>query len=220
MQALCILSFALCAGCHTGDKVAYMLYTPLIPLCLPLRVLCVLCGPLPQNTSPTNPVYPEHNHHPGSTTMQRRLIITSAISIAAIAPLTHMTACESSQIRDLLNSPTAMDLLSPILKDAANNYIANLTDLAAMLADINSLQGVIAFIDQIQPTLDQLKTAYQTLENTTPEERKWLWDAFGPKLTDANTAFLNQSQTLTNNTTWSRLLKPALEQIELFKQPS
>jgi len=152
--------------------------------------------------------------------MQRRLIITSALSIAAIAPLTSMTACESSQIRDLLNSPTAMDLLSPILKDAANNYIANLTDLAAMLADINSLQGVIAFIDQIQPTLDQLKTAYQTLENTTPEERKWLWDAFGPKLTDANTAFLNQSQSLTNNSTWSRLLKPALEQIELFKQPS
>tara|TARA_R100000657_G_C4587379_1_gene47453 strand:+ start:319 stop:423 length:105 start_codon:yes stop_codon:yes gene_type:complete len=26
-----------------------------------------------------------------------------------------------------------MDLLSPLIKDAANNYIANLTDLASML---------------------------------------------------------------------------------------
>ncbi len=149
--------------------------------------------------------------------MHRRLIITSAISIAAITPLTSMSACSSTQIRDLLNSPTAMDLLSPILKDAANNYITNLTDLAAMLGDINSIQGVIAFIDQIQPTIDQLKSAYQTLENTTPEERQWLWEAFGPKLTDANTAFLNQSQTLTDNTTWSRLLQPVLDKVQLFQ---
>lgn len=149
--------------------------------------------------------------------MPRRLIITSTLSIAAIAPLTSMTACESSQIRDLLNSPTAMDLLSPLIKDAANNYIANLTDLAAMLADINSIQGVIAFIDEIQPTIDQLTSAYQTLASTTPEERKWLWEAFGPKLTDANTAFLTQSEALTNNGTWSRLLKPVLDNVELFQ---
>lgn len=149
--------------------------------------------------------------------MPRRLIITSAISAAVLTPLPIMTACESSQIRDLLNSPTAMELLSPLLKDAANNYIANLTDLTAMLADSNSLQGVIAFIDQIQPTIDQLKSAYQTLASTTPEERKWLWEAFGPKLTDANTGFLNQSDALADNNTWSRLLKPVLDNVELFR---
>ena len=66
--------------------------------------------------------------------MPRRLLLTSVVCCTAIiAPLTSMTACESSQIRDLLNSPTAMDLLSPLIKDAANDYIANLTDLASML---------------------------------------------------------------------------------------
>lgn len=148
--------------------------------------------------------------------MPRHLIITTAISAAVLTPLPTMTACESSQIRDLLNSPTAMELLSPLVKDAANSYIANLTDLAAMLGDINSLQGVIAFIDQIQPTIDQLKSAYQTLENTTPEERRWLWEAFGPKLSDANAAFINQSEALADNNTWSRLLKPVLDKVELF----
>ncbi len=152
--------------------------------------------------------------------MPRRLTHTAAISIAIIAPVSAvstMSGCESTQIRDFLNSPTAMDLLSPLIKDAANNYIADLTNLAAMLAEINSLQGVLAFIDQIQPTIKQLNTAYQTLASTTPEERQWLWEAFGPKLNSANTAFITQSESLTNNSTWSRLLNPVLDNIELFK---
>ncbi len=154
--------------------------------------------------------------------MPRPLILNTSLTIAIFVPLSTiptislMSGCESTQIRDLLNSPTAMDLLSPLIKDAANNYIADLTNLAAMLADIKTLQGALAFIDQIQPTLKQLNTAYQTLASTTSEERQWLWEAFGPKLNTANTAFLNQSESLTNNT-WSRLLTPVIDNVELFK---
>lgn len=150
--------------------------------------------------------------------MPRRLRLSATVCCTAIiAPLPAMSGCSSTQIRDLLNSPTAMELLSPLIKDAANNYIANLTDLTTMLGEINSLQGVIAFIDQIQPTIDQLKSAYQTLANTTPEERQWLWEAFGPKLNDANKGFLAQSETITGNRTWSLLLTPVLDRVELFK---
>lgn len=128
-----------------------------------------------------------------------------------------MTACESSQLGNLLNSPTAMDLLSPLVKDAANSYIANLTDLTSMLSDINSLQGVLSFIENIQPTIDQIRSAYNTLASTTPEERRLLWEAFGPKLRDANSSFLNQSEELTDNSSWSRLLNPVLDRVELFQ---
>lgn len=128
-----------------------------------------------------------------------------------------MTACESSQLGNLLNSPTAMDLLSPLVKDAANSYIANLTDLTSMLSDINSLQGVLSFIENIQPTIDQIRSAYNTLASTTPEERQLLWEAFGPKLRDANSSFLNQSEELTDNSSWSRLLNPVLDRVELFQ---
>jgi len=149
--------------------------------------------------------------------MQRRLIISTALCTAILAPMPVMSGCESTQIRDLLSSPTAMDLLSPLVKDAANNYIANLTSLTGMLGEINSLQGVLAFIDQIEPTIDQLKSAYNTLASTTPEERKWLWEAFGPKLNDANSGFLAQSDDLTGNGTWSQLLSPVLDKVELFQ---
>jgi len=149
--------------------------------------------------------------------MQRRLIISTALCTAILAPMPVMSGCESTQIRDLLSSPTAMDLLSPLVKDAANNYIANLTSLTGMLGEINSLQGVLAFIDQIEPTIDQLKSAYNTLASTTPEERKWLWEAFGPKLNEANSGFLAQSDDLTGNGTWSQLLSPVLDKVELFQ---
>lgn len=128
-----------------------------------------------------------------------------------------MTACESSQLGNLLNTPTAMDLLSPLVKDAANSYIANLTDLTSMLSEINSLQGVLSFIENIQPTIDQIRSAYNTLASTTPEERQWLWEAFGPKLRDANSSFLNQSEDLSDNSSWSRLLNPVLDRVELFQ---
>lgn len=149
--------------------------------------------------------------------MQRRHILKAALCTAILAPMPMMSGCESTQIRDLLSSPTAMDLLSPLVKDAANNYIANLTSLTGMLGEINSLQGVLAFIDQIEPTIDQLKSAYSTLASTTPEERQWLWEAFGPKLNEANSGFLAQSEDLTGNGTWSQLLSPVLNKVELFQ---
>jgi hypothetical protein len=147
----------------------------------------------------------------------RSILLRAALCSAILAPLPTMTACESSQLGNLLNSPTAMDLLSPLVKDAANSYIANLTDLTSMLSDINSLQGVLSFIENIQPTIDQIRSAYNTLASTTPEERRLLWEAFGPKLRDANSSFLNQSEELTDNSSWSRLLNPVLDRVELFQ---
>jgi hypothetical protein len=147
----------------------------------------------------------------------RRLILPTTLCTLFIAPLPTMSGCESTQLRELLSSPTAMDLLSPLVKDAANSYISNLTDLTAMLGDINNLQGVLRFIDLIEPTINQLKSAYQTLASTSPEERKWLWEAFGPDLKSVNSGFLNQSDALTDNSTWSRLLNPVLENVELFQ---
>ena len=149
--------------------------------------------------------------------MQRRLVASTVLCTAILVPLPAMSGCETAQLGNLLSSPTAMELLSPLVKDAANSYISNLTDLTAMLGDINSLQGVLNFIDMIEPTIDQLKSAYNTLASTTPEERKWLWEAFGPKIKSANTGFLNQSEDLTGNSTWTKLLNPVLDKIELFQ---
>lgn len=148
---------------------------------------------------------------------RRTLIIAAALTTGTITPMTTMTGCESTQIGSILNSKTAMDLLSPLVKDAANSYIANLKNLTNMLGGLDNLSAVMDFLNMIEPTINDLKSAYNTLASTSPEERKWLWEAFGPKLNNANKGFLNQSEDLTNNSSWSRLLNPVLDKVELFQ---
>ena len=128
-----------------------------------------------------------------------------------------MSGCETTQLRSILGSQTAMDLLSPMVKDAAKAYITDLTSLSGLLGNVDSIQGVMNFVSDIQPTIDQLKKAYQTLANTSGDERRWLLEAFGPDIRDANAKFLNISDEATSDWAWKQLLKPVLEKVALFE---
>lgn len=152
------------------------------------------------------------------TNAPRKLILTACISAGIIAPATSMTSCSSAPIRDLLTSSSAMDLLSPLVKDAANSYIANLNSLTSMLGNLDSISAVIDFLKLVEPTINDLQSAYSTLASTSAEERKWLWEAFGSKLNNANSGFLDQSETLTSNSSFSSLLNPLLKEVDLFKK--
>lgn len=152
------------------------------------------------------------------TNAPRNLILSACISAGIIAPATSMTSCSSAPIRDLLTSSSAMDLLSPLVKDAANSYIANLNSLTSMLGNLDSISAVIDFLKLVEPTINDLQSAYSTLASTSAEERKWLWEAFGPKLNNANSGFLDQSETLTSNSSFRTLLNPLLKEVDLFKK--
>ena len=151
------------------------------------------------------------------TNAPRKLIITACISAGIIAPATSMTSCSTAPVRDLLTSSSAMDLLSPLVKDAANSYIANLNNLTSMLGNLDSISAVIDFLKLVEPTINDLQSAYSTLASTSPEERKWLWEAFGPKLNNANSSFLSQSEAITSNSSYDALLKPLLNEVDLFR---
>jgi hypothetical protein len=146
-----------------------------------------------------------------------RVIMVSASAVFCTGLGGTVTGCESSQIRSILGSETAMDLLSPLVKDAANAYIDDLVSLTGLLSNINSLQGVMDFVQMIQPTIEQLTSAYQTLSNTTGEEREWLLEAFGPKFSSTNAGFLDQSKNVTGNWSWNQILSQKLDQIQLFE---
>jgi len=146
-----------------------------------------------------------------------RVLVVSASAIFCTGIGGTMTGCESSQIRSILGSETAMDLLSPLVKNAANTYIKDLTAIAGYLDNIDTLQGVMDFVTMIKPTVEQLTTAYETLSNTTGDERRWLLEAFGPDLQSVNDSFLKQSEDVTSNWTWNRILSQTLEQIQLFE---
>ena len=151
------------------------------------------------------------------TNAHRNLAITACISAGIIAPATSMTSCSTAPVRDLLTSSSAMDLLSPLVKDAANSYIANLNNLTSMLGNLDSISAVIDFLKLVEPTINDLQSAYSTLASTSPEERKWLWEAFGPKLNNANSGFLDQSKAITSNSSYDALLKPLLNEVDLFQ---
>ncbi len=132
----------------------------------------------------------------------------------AVAP---MSGCESSNLGGLLGSPAAMELLSPLVKQAANTYLNDLALLTESLGELTSLSGVLAFVEKIEPTVRQLSSAYQTLAGTTGDERANLLKAFGPKFESANASFLQASTEATGDGMWNRALSPVLEQVNMFE---
>lgn len=148
--------------------------------------------------------------------LSRRILAISTSAILCTGIGGTMSGCETTQLRNILGTQTAIDLLSPFVRDAANAYISDLTSLTGMLDNIDSLQGVIAFVRNIQPTIDKLTSAYQTLSDTTGDERRWLLEAFGPQIKSVNEQFISQSEELSSVWAWKKALEPALDQIHLF----
>ena len=115
--------------------------------------------------------------------LSRRLLAVSTCALFCTGMTGSMSGCESSPLRGILRSQTAMDLLS-----------------------------------EIQPTIDTLNSAYKTLANTTGDERRWLIEAFGPKINSVNSAFISGSDGVTENWAWNKVLEKALDQVQLFEE--
>ena len=140
-----------------------------------------------------------------------------AVTLVAGALLLPAGGCESSGLGGLLGSPAAVELLSPVVKEAANAYLGDLAVLGQSLGNINNLSDVLEFVQEAEPTVRQLSSSYQTLSQTTGDERANLLKAFGPKFESANSSFLNQSTKATSNGLWSKALTPLLDQVQLFQ---
>ncbi len=151
------------------------------------------------------------NRHP-----LKRACLTLACSLIAALALLPLQGCKSGPLADMMNR-SAMDMLAPMVKDAANSYINNLTALTSSLSDIRDLQGVMDFVQKAKPMADQLTSSYQTLSGTTGEERTNLLKAFGPKLDSANSAFLNRSSAIKGNGMWGQIASPVLDKVKLFQ---
>lgn len=64
----------------------------------------------------------------------------------------------------------------------------------------------------------ELSSSYNTLSNTTGEERLTRMKAFGPKINTANSNFLDQSKAAKSTSgMWAPALSPVLDKIKLFK---
>ncbi len=138
------------------------------------------------------------------------------LSLLGAATICSMTGCQSGGLSGLMNR-SAMDMLTPMVKDAANSYISNLTSLTSSLGNLKDLQGVMDFVKKAEPIAKDLSSSYQTLSNTTGDERSNLIKAFGSKFDSANTGFLNQSSSVKSNGMWGQIASPVLDKVKLFK---
>lgn len=149
--------------------------------------------------------------------ISRCLGAASAVAVFGSATLAPVAGCQSGGLGGLLGSSSAMDMLSPVVKDAANSYLTNLTSLTSSLGSLKDLQGVMDFVKKIEPMVQQLSSSYETLAATTGAERSNLLEAFGPKIESANAAFLGQTEVVKGNGMWSQVLSPMLDQVKLFQ---
>lgn len=140
--------------------------------------------------------------------------VVCGVSLAACLPL---AGCQNSSLQGMFGQ-SAMDLLSPFLKDAASSYINNLKSVATQLAGVRSLTDAVAVAPKIEPAAKDVRTAYNTLSAATPQERKLLWEAFGPKLDSANSDFVSQAARIEGESLWGRVLSAGLDQVKLFSK--
>lgn len=153
---------------------------------------------------------------PRRATPWRARCASALVFACASASLAPLTGCQGGGLDGVFNK-AAIDLLAPALKDAANSYVGNLSALTSSLGSLNSYSDAIKFLEKLEPQVKQLTNAYNTLTSASPQDRKLLLEAFGPKFDSTNTGFLNQVGVAKGKSGWGQLLGPALEQIKLFK---
>jgi len=146
-----------------------------------------------------------------------RLAMATAWAIVSATALGPVAGCQSGGLGGMMGSKSAIDLLTPMVKDAANSYLSNLTSLTSSLGSLKDYQGMLDFVKKAQPMVEQLSSSYRTLSETTGEERSNLMTAFGSKFNSANSEFLNQASAAKGNGMWAQALAPVLDNVKLFQ---
>ena len=104
----------------------------------------------------------------------RRASIATAVALISAAGAAPMTGCESGGFGGMSASQSAMNMLSPMVKDAANSYLGNLTSLTNSLGNLQDFQGVMDLVKKAEPMAKEIYGSYQTLAGPTGDARPHL----------------------------------------------
>lgn len=145
----------------------------------------------------------------------RSPVLCVVCGVALFACVAPMSGCQSGGMSGLFGKD-AMALLSPYLKDAANSYLTNINSLVDSLGKVQSLSDAVAIAPKVEPAAKDAKKAYDVMAAASPEERKLLWDAFGPKFESSNSGFTSQLSRVKGDSLWGQAVGSALEQVKLY----
>ncbi len=147
--------------------------------------------------------------------LARALTVAACVGGASLAAAP-MSGCQSGGALSGLMGKSAMDLLAPALKEAANSYVSSISSLTGELANIRGFQDVLAFVEKAEPLVKQASSSYNTLASTTGADRSNLLSAFGPKFDSANSGFASQVNRVKGNSTWGQFAGPVIDKVKLF----
>jgi hypothetical protein len=150
-----------------------------------------------------------------SRTLAFPLVAASLTLILSGACIAQLSGCQS--MGNLMGSKTAMELLAPALKDAANSYLSNISQLTSSLKNVKGYQDALKLIQDAEPMVKQASSAYQTLAATSGEDRANLISAFGPQFKSTNSGFTSQIDKLKGNSSWGQLVTPLTDRVKLFQ---
>ena len=136
-------------------------------------------------------------------------------AICAFGLFGPVSGCQNGGLGGM-ESKLAMEMLSPAIKDAANAYLNNLSALVSAAQGVQGYEDAFKLAQKAEPMLKQISSAYQTLSGLSPEDRKNLIAAFGPKIDSTNSSFADLTGKV-KNTSWGQVVSPVLDQVKLFK---
>ncbi len=145
-----------------------------------------------------------------------RVTTVSILALLGVAATAPVTGCKGG-MGSITGSPTAMERLSPLVKDAANSYIKNINALIQSLEKVNDIPSAVRAANTLEPTVKDINSAYSTLAGTRGEERSNLLKAFGPQLDSATESFTKEADKITGNVMFGHVPGPVLKQVKLFR---
>lgn len=146
-----------------------------------------------------------------------RVASVVAFSLLVLGAGGGLGGCQGGGLGGMLGGSSAMDALSPAIKDAANSYLGSLTSLTDAMKNIRGYQDALNFVQKAEPMVSQLSSSYQTLAATGGTDRSNLLAAFGPKFDKANSGFTSQLGQLKGSSTAGSIAGPVLDRVRLFK---
>lgn len=108
-------------------------------------------------------------------------------------------------------------MLEPGIRKAAESYIAELSTVASLAMQVDSIPKAIDVASKARPAVDRAVTAGATLNNASPETKDLVRRAFASKLKASNEEFGAALTKVSGSTTIAPFIKPVLERIPLFK---
>jgi hypothetical protein len=134
-----------------------------------------------------------------------------------VAAFTGLTGCQSGGLGNLGSSDTAMEQLTPVVREAAKTYISSLSTLTSRVKYVHDLHDAIGFSEKARPLLDQISNSHEILSLTTGEDRVNLVKAYGDRINSVNSDFLNERNATAEESKLGMSLSPLLDSVPLFR---